>query len=126
MIINYRKVRVEFYSKAQLRKIVTENGSEVSNEVINSSTYKMVPRIITVGTAGADATALAQLQTAIATRDVGTVKAVAGALKAARDAAGTENAEAAAQAAAAAVDAANAQIQQQAVAEDMESITTNG
>ena len=112
--------------KAQLRKIVTENGSEVSNEVINSSTYKMVPRIITVGTAGADATALAQLQTAIATRDVGTVKAVAGALKAARDAAGTENAEAAAQAAAAAVDAANAQIQQQAVAEDMESITTNG
>lgn len=86
----------------------------------------MVPRIITVGTAGADATALAQLQTAIATRDVGTVKAVAGALKAARDAAGTENAEAAAQAAAAAVDAANAQIQQQAVAEDMESITTNG
>lgn len=112
--------------KAQLRKIVTENGSEVSNDVINSSTYKMVPRIITVGTAGADETAMAQLQTAIATRDVGTVKAVAGALKAARDAAGTENAEAAAQAAAAAVDAANAQIQQQAVAEDMESITTNG
>jgi vancomycin resistance protein YoaR len=112
--------------KAQLRKIVTENGTEVSNDVINSSTYKMVPKIITVGTAGADATALAQLQTAIATKDVGTVKAVAGALKAARDAAGTENAEAAAQAAAAAVDAANAQIQQQAAAEDMESITTNG
>ena len=115
--------------KAQLRKVVTENGVEVSNEVINSSTYKMVPKIITVGTAGADATAVAQLQTAMATKDVGTVKAVAGALAAAQSAAGTENAEAAAAAAAEAVNAANAQIQQQqqqAAADDMESISTNG
>lgn len=112
--------------KAQLRKIVTENGQEISNEVINSSNYKMVPKIITVGTAGADEVAVAQLQTAIATGDVGTVKAVAGALAAARNAAGTENAEAAAQAAAEAVNAANAQIQQQAQAEDMESVSTSG
>lgn len=112
--------------KAQLRKIVTEHGQEISNEVINSSNYKMVPKIITVGTAGADETAVAQLQTAIATGDVGTVKAVAGALAAARNAAGTENAEAAAQAAAEAVNAANAQIQQQAQAEDMESVSTSG
>ncbi len=111
--------------KAQLRKIVKENGTEISNEVVNSSTYKMVPRIITVGTGGADANEMAQLQTAIATRDVGTVKAVAGALLAAKQAQGTENAEAAAAAAAEAVNAANAQIQQ-AAAEDMESVSTNG
>ena len=111
---------------SRFRKIVTEHGQEISNEVINSSNYKMVPKIITVGTAGADETAVAQLQTAIATGDVGTVKAVAGALAAARNAAGTENAEAAAQAAAEAVNAANAQIQQQAQAEDMESVSTSG
>mgnify|MGYP002853943892 CR=1 FL=1 len=98
--------------KAQLKKIVTENG-QTTEEVVNSSNYKMVPRIISVGTAGADANDLAQLQTAIATGDVATVKSVAGALAAAKSAAGTENAEAAALAAAAAVNAANAQLQQQ-------------
>ena len=99
--------------KAQLWKIVTENGSEVSREVINSSNYKMVPKIVTIGTAGADETAMAQINTAIATGDVATVKAVAGALGAARSAAGTENEAAAAQAAADAVNAANAQLAQQ-------------
>ena len=99
--------------KAQLRKIVTEGGVEVSNEVINSSTYKMVPKIVTIGTAGADGNDMAQLQTAIATRDVGTVKAVAGAILAAKKAAGTEGEEAAAMAVQAAADAANAQLLQQ-------------
>ena len=83
--------------KAQLWKIVTENGQS-TKEVVNSSTYKMVPKIVTVGTAGADDVAMAQLQTAIATGDAATVKAVAGALGAARAAAGTEGAEAAGQA----------------------------
>ncbi|WP_022764827.1 VanW family protein [Butyrivibrio sp. XPD2006] len=118
--------------KAQLWKIVTENG-ETSREVVNSSTYKMVPKIVTVGTAGADEAALSQLQTAIATRDVGTVKAVAGALAAARNAAGTEGAEAANQAAADAVNAANEQLRVQAEQAaqaqqpegDAESIQTN-
>ena len=73
----------------------------------------MVPKIITVGTGGADATALSQLQTAIATRDVGTVKAVAGAIAAARNAAGTDGADAANQAVGDAVDAANEQLRQQ-------------
>jgi hypothetical protein len=73
----------------------------------------MVPKIVTVGTAGADPTAIAQLQTAIATGDVATVKSVAGALGAARAAAGTEGAEAAGQAVNDAVNAANAQLQQQ-------------
>ena len=99
--------------KAQLWKIVTENGTETGREVVNSSTYKMVPKIITVGTAGADENAMAQINTAIATGDVGTVKAVAGALGAARNAAGTENEAAANQAAADAAAAANAQLAQQ-------------
>ena len=101
--------------KAQLWKIVSENG-QTSREVVNSSNYKMVPKIVTVGTGGADATALAQLQTAIATGDVGTVKAVASALAAARNAAGTEGEAAANQAANDAVSAANALLQQQAAA----------
>ncbi len=95
--------------KAQLWKVVTENG-ETTREVVNSSNYKMVPKIITVGTGGADPTAVSQLQTAIATGDVGTVKAVASALAAARSAAGTEGAEAAAQAVGDAVNAAHALI----------------
>ncbi len=99
--------------KAQLWKIVTENGTETSREVVNSSTYKMVPKIVTVGTAGADEGAMAQINTAIATGDVATVKAVAVALGAARSAAGTENEAAANQAAADAVNAANAQLAQQ-------------
>ncbi len=102
--------------KAQLRKVVTDNGTVTSDEVVNNSVYKMVPKIITVGTAGADATTMAQLNAAIATKDVGTVKAVAAAISAARNAAGTDGAEAAAQAAADAVNAANAQLQQQAEA----------
>lgn len=36
--------------KAQLYKIVYENGVEVSRELINTSTYKAEPRYITVGT----------------------------------------------------------------------------
>ncbi len=125
--------------KAQLWKIVTENG-ETTKEVVNSSTYKMVPKIVTVGTAGADGNQMAQIQTAIATGDAGTVKAVAGALAAARNAAGTEGEEAANQAINDAVNAANAQLQQQqeaaaaAAAEaqapapeaDMESVSTEG
>lgn len=99
--------------KAQLWKIVSENG-QTTREVVNSSNYKMVPKIVTVGTGGADGTALAQLQTAIATGDIGTVKAVAGALAAARNAVGTEGEAAAAQAASDAVNAANALLQQQA------------
>ena len=106
--------------KAQLWKIVTENGQEVSREVVNSSTYKMVPRIITIGTAGADESAMAKIQTAISTGDVGTIKAVAGALGAARNAQGTENEAAAAQAAQDAVDAANQQLRDQQAAEEEE------
>ncbi len=101
--------------KAQLWKVVSENG-QTSREVVNKSNYKMVPRIITVGTGGADEVSMGQLNTALATGDLGTIKAVAGAIGAARSAAGTEGAEAAMQAANDAVNAANAQLQQQAEA----------
>ncbi len=112
--------------KAQLWKIVTENG-QTTREVVNSSNYKMVPKIVTVGTAGADGTQMAQIQTAIATGDVATVKSVAGALAAARNAAGTDGEEAANQAINDAVNAANAQLQQQQeAAPDMESVQTDG
>ena len=97
--------------KAQLWKIVTDNG-ETTREVINSSSYTMVPKIVTVGIGGGDANQIAQIQTAIATGDTATVKAVAGALAAAKSAEGTENAEAAAQAVNDAVDQANAMLQQ--------------
>lgn len=53
--------------KAQLIKVVTVNGKEESREVVNSSTYSMVPRIVAVGTAGADENVLAQINAAIAT-----------------------------------------------------------
>ena len=95
------------------------NG-QTSKEVVNSSTYKMVPKIVTVGTAGADEVALSQLQTAIATGDAATVKSVAGALGAARAAAGTEGAEAAGQAVNDAVNAAHAQLQQQQQPEEVD------
>lgn len=117
--------------KAQLWKIVRENGEVTEKTVVNSSTYKMVPKIISIGTAGADEAAMAQLNTAVATGDVGTVKAVAGAILAARTAAGTEGAAAANQAAEDAVNAANALLAQQqaaaaaaqqAPAEDLESV----
>ncbi len=98
--------------KARLMKVVTENG-ETTKEVVNTSNYKMVPKIITIGTGGADGTAMAQLQTAMATGDVGTVKAVAAALASVQSSVGTENEAAAAQAANDAVNAAQAQLQQQ-------------
>lgn len=58
--------------KAQLWKIVTENGKQVSKEVFNTSTYNAEPASITVGTAG---TVSAELSAAIAANDVDAVKA---------------------------------------------------
>ena len=63
--------------KAQLWKIVTVNGKEESREVVNSSNYKMVPRIVTVGVAGCDENCLAMLNAAIATGSYNQVSATA-------------------------------------------------
>lgn len=68
--------------KAQLWKIVEENGAVVSREVINSSNYKMTPRTATVGTKTDNAAYSARIQSAISSGSIDTVKAEAGAIKA--------------------------------------------
>ncbi len=84
--------------KAQLWKIVRENGVEVSREQINSSSYMKAPRSATVGIATEDEGAYNAIMAAVATNSVDQVKAVAGAYKAAAEAAAAQ--AAAAQAAA--------------------------
>ncbi len=68
--------------KANLWKVVTENGQEISREMVNSSTYKMVPRYATVGVATADPNAYNEIMAAVATNDIDHVKNVAAALAA--------------------------------------------
>ncbi|MCM1191518.1 MAG: VanW family protein [Butyrivibrio sp.] len=68
--------------KAKLWKIVKENGKEVSRTQVNSSTYKMVPRSATVGTATDDPAAYEQIMAAINSGSVDQVKAVIASLTA--------------------------------------------
>ena len=51
---------------ARLWKTVTVDGTVQSDEVFNNSKYKSSPKIVTVGTAGASAEVVAQLQAAAA------------------------------------------------------------
>lgn len=88
--------------KAQLWKVVRENGAEISREQVNSSTYMKAPRSATVGIATADEGAYNAIMAAVATNSVDEVKAVAGAYKAAADAAAAQAAADAAAAEAAA------------------------
>ena len=76
--------------KAQLWKVVRENGVEVSREQINSSSYMKAPRSATVGVSTADPGAYNAIMAAIATNSIDEVKAVAGAYKAAADAAAAQ------------------------------------
>ena len=66
--------------KAELWKVVTENGVEVSREQINSSSYKMVPRTATVGLSTNDVNAYNEMLAAVATNNIDHVKNVAAAL----------------------------------------------
>lgn len=66
--------------KAKLWKVVKENGKEVSRTLVNSSTYKMVPRSATVGTATDNPAAYEQIMAAINSGSVDQVKAVIAAL----------------------------------------------
>lgn len=68
--------------KANLWKVVTENGTEVSREMINSSSYKVTPRTATVGVNTADPAAYEQIMAAIATNNIDHVRNVATALAA--------------------------------------------
>ncbi len=88
--------------KAQLWKVVRENGVEISREQINSSSYMKAPRSATVGIATADEGAYNAIMAAVATNSIDEVKAVAGAYKAAADAAAAQAAADAAAAEAAA------------------------
>ena len=83
MPIGYVKVQsVHVGRTAKLWKVTKENGQEVSREEVNSSSYKMVPRTATVGTATADPVAAQLIQDAIATNNIDHIKGVAAALKA--------------------------------------------
>lgn len=68
--------------KAKLWKIVKQDGKEVSRTQVNSSTYKMVPRSATVGTATDNPAAYEQIMAAINSGSVDQVKAVIAALTA--------------------------------------------
>lgn len=92
--------------KAQLWKVVTVDGVEISREQVNSSSYTKVPRSATVGIATADPAVYNTIMAAIATNSIDQVKAVAAAYQATSDAAA---AQAAAEAAAAQAAAAAAQ-----------------
>ena len=62
---------------ARLWKTVTVDGAVQSDEVFNNSKYKSSPKIVTVGTGGASAEVVAQLQAAAAANDEGSVKSIA-------------------------------------------------
>lgn len=62
--------------KAQLWKVVVEDGKEVSRTQVNSSSYKMVPRSATVGTATEDPAAYEEIMAAIGTGSVDHVRNV--------------------------------------------------
>ncbi len=63
--------------RCEFWKIIKEEGQEVSREKISTSTYKAVPRIITIGTGTDNAVTKAALQNAIATQNPDYAKAVA-------------------------------------------------
>lgn len=67
---------------ANLWKVVTENGTEVSREKINSSSYKVAPRTATVGVSTPDPNVYNVIMAAIATNNIDHVKNVATALAA--------------------------------------------
>lgn len=89
--------------RAELWKVVTVDGVEISREKINSSSYMNSPRSATVGISTSDPIAYNEIMAAVATGSIDQVKAVAKAHKAAQDnaAAQAAAAQAAAQAAAA-------------------------
>lgn len=68
--------------KAKLWKVVKVNGVEQSREQVNSSTYRAVARMATVGMYTTDAAVLNQMNAAVATGNIDHVKNVAAALTA--------------------------------------------
>lgn len=62
--------------RARLWKVVLEDGREVSRTQANSSSYRMVPRSVTVGTATTDLAAYNEIMAAIGTGSLSHVKEV--------------------------------------------------
>ena len=79
--------------KAQLWRIVEENGVEVSREVINSSSYQPSPRTATVGVNTSNPEYASRIQAAIASGSIDNCKAEAAAIKAEMAAASQQQAE---------------------------------
>lgn len=67
---------------ARLWKTVSENGTVISRDAVNKSTYAATPRTATVGIATANEVYAARMQAAIATGSIDTVKAEVAAIKA--------------------------------------------
>lgn len=84
-VINITSAHIGY--KAELWKVVKENGVEVSREKVNSSNYQMSPRTAVVGTSTADPNISSQLQAAIATSSISTVQNMLANIKAAQEAA---------------------------------------
>ena len=73
--VGYVKIQSAYTGyKAELWKIVTVDGAEVSRTKVNSSTYKKSPRSATVGTATGDPNILAEINAAIGTNNIEHVK----------------------------------------------------
>lgn len=94
--------------KAELWKVVRENGVEVSREKVNRSNYQMSPRTATVGTATSDPNVSSMLQSAIATNSISQVRSTLASIKAAQEAAAAMTPEQLAEIAAAQAAAAQA------------------
>ena len=72
--------------KAELYKVVKENGQQVSRELVNKSNYAMSPKTAVVGTATSDAAVLAEVNAAIASNNINIVKQTLANIKAVQDA----------------------------------------
>ena len=68
--------------KARYIKVVTVDGVEQSREVINNSSYKMVPRTLVVGVGTSDPNAYNAMMEAVASGSIDQARATAGALAA--------------------------------------------
>ena len=95
--------------KSQYWKIVKVDGVETERTQINSSTYKAVPKTLTMGTATANAVTAAAIQSAIATQSIDYCKAVAASVALDGGAGALAQQQAAAQSAAASANAVPAQ-----------------
>ncbi len=68
--------------KAELWKVIYENGKEVDRIRVNSTSYMMSPSVYTVGTKSSNAEASAMVKNAVGSNDLATIKSAVSAAKA--------------------------------------------